>query len=386
LTLKVTAMAKRKVERRHSSRPSSSREGERKRAAKRQPDVDEVRPYPQEALLIDAVAELSGTNVLCTSPGLAQFARAVAEVLPDAGVTCTYLDLYRANLTNDYWNNQLPNLRIECSTDLPVGEADVVALPFASGGEAELTRDFLQTGHQRLRIGGRLFASTNSRKDTWLGEQLQKLFRKLERRQSSKGVLYVGTKTEPLKKLKNYSCEFAFRDDGRLIRVFSRPGVFSHRHIDPGARHLIDEMQITSGARVLDIGCGAGTVALAAAFRAEGVQVHAVDSNVRAVECTKRGAESNGLTNVTIELNAEGNYAVAGQYDFALANPPYYSGFRIAEHFLTAGREALRVDGTMLVVTKQPEWYRENMPSWFGEVTAVERKGYYVFRGRRKRA
>ena len=167
---------------------------------------------------------------------------------------------------------------------------DVAAFPLTAGGEADLTRDLLQAGHERLRLGGTLYAATENRKDTWLGEQLHKLFRSWERRLLSDGVLYVATKTEPLKKIKNYSCEFAFRDRGRLIRAFSRPGVFSHRHIDPGARRLIEEMRVDTGARVLDIGCGAGVVALAAAFRAEGVTVHAVDSNVRAVRCTQRGA------------------------------------------------------------------------------------------------
>jgi 16S rRNA G1207 methylase RsmC len=244
-----------------------------------------------------------------------------------------------------------------------------------------LTRDLLQAGHERLRLGGKLYAATENRKDTWLGEQLHKIFRKLERRLLSDGVLYVATKTEPLKKIKNYSCEFAFRDRGRLIRAFSRPGVFSHRHIDPGARQLIEEMRVDTGARVLDIGCGAGVVALAAAFRAEGVTVHAVDSNVRAVRCTQRGAELNGLTNLTTELNADGKYDGSGGYDVALANPPYYSGFRIATHFLTAGRIALRPGGKLLVVTKTPDWYRQNMPQWYEDVSENQRKGYHLFQG-----
>jgi 16S rRNA (guanine1207-N2)-methyltransferase len=196
-------------------------------------------------------------------------------------------------------------------------------------------------------------------------------------------VLYVATKTEPLKKHKNFACEFAFRDRGRLIRACSRPGVFSHRHIDPGARRLIDEMQIDPDARVLDIGCGTGTVALAAACRADGASVHAVDSNARAVECTLRGAQLNGFTNLTIELNADGNYHGAGKFDLALANPPYYSGFRIARHFLAAGREALCPGGTLLLVTKQPQWYEQHMPQWFDDVTVTERKGYYLFQAAR---
>jgi len=144
---------------------------------------------------------------------------------------------------------------------------------------------------------------------------------------------------------------------------------------------LIEEMEFGSGARVLDIGCGAGVVALAAACRGDDVTVHAVDSNTRAIQCTEHGAQLNGLTNVTTELNAGGNYLHAGQYDLALANPPYYAGFRIARHFLTAGYDALRPGGIILIVTKRADWYELHMPELFDDVTVTERKGYYVFRG-----
>jgi len=76
-----------------------------------------------------------------------------------------------------------------------------------------------------------------------------------------------------------------------------------------------------------------------------------------------------------------GNYVGAGGYDLALANPPYYSGFRIARHFLTAGHDALRPGGKLLLVTKHPAWYEQNMPKWFDDVATTERKGYYLFQG-----
>jgi 16S rRNA (guanine1207-N2)-methyltransferase len=332
-------------------------------------------------LLIDAIPGMSGDRVLCTSSGIAQFACAAARTLPRAVVSCTYLDLYRANLVLDHWNDLPPNLRIDCTADFPDGEVDVVALPFSASGEAELTRELVQSGHQRLQSGGRMYAATDNREDTWLRDQLAKVFSKLERRPSTAGVLYVGAKTEPLKRNRTFSCEFAFRDRGRLIRTFSRPGVFSHRSVDAGTRQLLNEMQVASGMRVLDIGCGAGVVALAVACRADGVNVHAVDSNCRAVQCTQRGAELNGLTNVTTELNANGGYVGAGSFDLALANPPYYSSFRIAEHFLTAGRDALRVGGKILVVTKRPDWYQQNMSKWYDNVVVSERKSYHLIQG-----
>jgi 16S rRNA (guanine1207-N2)-methyltransferase len=102
------------------------------------------------------------------------------------------------------------------------------------------------------------------------------------------------------------------------------------------------------------------------------------------VECTRRGAELNELNNVTTELNATGRFAGARSFDVALANPPYYAGFRIARHFLITGRDALAVGGKMFVVTKHPAWYAENMCEWFDDVSAKERKGYFVFQGMRR--
>lgn len=341
----------------------------------------QLRPYAQESLLIDALPEMTGRRILCTSLGLAQFGRTAAQNDANVELHCTYLDQYRAEMALSTPGPLPANLAIVCEPDLADGDADVIALPLSATGEAELTRDLLQSGHGRLRIGGKMFAATNNCRDTWLQEQLQQLFRRVERRDYPTGVLYVAVKMEPLKKVKDFGCEFAFRDRGRLLKAYSRPGVFAHRRIDLGARRLIDVMQITTGMRVLDLGCGSGVVALAAACRAADVMVHAVDSNSRAVQCTQRGAELNGLANISSELNCRGTIVHAGEYDLVLTNPPYYSSFEIARRLLMAGREALRVGGSVLVVTKFPRWYEQNMPRWFNLVSTVERKSYHLFQG-----
>src|SRR5262245_52081389 len=138
----------------------------------------EMPPYAQEALLIGAIAEMAAAEpparrVICTSAGLAQFAGAAAAAMPQAVVQCAYLDQYRANRAIVYWQDRPNNAQIECAADLVGENADVVAMPFSMGGEAELTRDLIQSGHERLRMDGKLYASTDNAADTWLGEQLR---------------------------------------------------------------------------------------------------------------------------------------------------------------------------------------------------------------------
>jgi 16S rRNA (guanine1207-N2)-methyltransferase len=296
-------------------------------------------------------------------------------------VTCHFLDVYFA----DQARAAVPEtVSVVCSPDLPTGEFDLVAFPLKSKGEAELTHELLQAGYLALRDGGRMLASTDAPRDSWLHDELRALFPKVTREPHKKGVRYLATKTGPLKKVKHFDCEFAFRDQGRLIHAVSRPGVFSHRRIDGGARALINIMQVEEGFRVLDVGCGTGVVGFAAAFRAPGVSVLAVDSNSRAIQCTERGAALNGLTNISTLLNAEGDCDAPGTYDLVLGNPPYFSNYKIADIFLQAALRALKPGGQVLIVTKTPHWFEERMPQLFDDVRVDESKGYVVLSARQR--
>lgn len=362
--------------------------------SRRNKNVEEEIPHsyfirPQEKLLIDALPELSGKRVLCTSAGRAQFAVAYAQDHPDATVDCWFLDVFHKTQSEFRISEDGPppaNLTLHCSPDLPEQEVDVVAFAFKKGGEAELTRELMQQGHQRLVEGGRMVVSTDNDEDQWLHNELKELFPKVTRRPIRKqGTLYFATKTKPLKKVRNFDCEFAFRDRGRLIYAYSRPGVFSHRHIDPGARALINSMEIRPGMKVLDLGCGAGTVSLAAAFQAENVLVHAVDSNARAIQSLNRGVAKNEAPGITAVLDAEGQSPASDDFDLALANPPYFSNYAIADLFLDTAHRALKPKSKVLIVTKTPNWFVERMPLWYGDVEVAEAKDYWIVSGKRRK-
>jgi 16S rRNA (guanine1207-N2)-methyltransferase len=336
-------------------------------------------PRPQEQLLIDHIPHLHPRRAFCTSAGRGQFARALAQARPRASVTCLFLDLYQLRQTERELSEPVPNLQFLCQADFPDVEVDLAAVTCSAQGIAELTRDLLQQAHERLALRGRLVAAIDNAEDQWLHQELKKLFSKVTREPKDEGVFYAAVKTSPLAKRKNFDAEFAFRDRGRLIYVHSRPGVFSHRRLDVGARALINSMEIHPQMRVLDLGCGSGAVALAAALSQPDADVWAVDSNPRAVECAERGAVRNGVANLTTRLDADGSALPERYFDLVLANPPYYSHYRLADVFLRTSIRSLNDAGELLLVTKAPAWFREHLPERFRDVRERPHKDYFVF-------
>jgi 16S rRNA (guanine1207-N2)-methyltransferase len=358
---------------------------------------NEPETRPAEQRLLEIASTLPGETIVATSVGRAQAAAGLSAQRPEASVTCWYLDSFQAALA-DQFQPDTTDIEILVAADFPGNdgllasdlasdqsttepEVDLVAIPLPTGGEAELARDILQAGFANLKIGGHLVVSVDNPKDKWLHEQMKGFEKSVKVRPFEDAMVYFVEKTKPLKKIRDFSCELAFKDEDHLIELITRPGVFSHRKLDNGARQILDSIEVFDDSRLLDIGCGCGSIALAAAKRNASASVLAIDSHARAVDCTQRGIEKNGLTNMTALLNHDGQLDRNGQFDMVLANPPYYADFTIARHFIETAVDALRPDGRVMLVTKRPTWYEENLGRWLKEGEVFESRRYHIATG-----
>lgn len=343
-------------------------------------------PRPQEQLLIDLAPSLPSGRLLTNTVGRGQFAAAYAAQHPTSSATCWTLDFFEYHLLHVYHDPLPANLNIVCSADLPEEPYDIAALLVSARGNGELMRELLQQCALRLRDGGMLLAATDNPTDRWLGEQLPRLFGQIRRRPHPSGVVYQAVKPQVPKKLKHYDFEFPFRDQSTLLQLKTRPGVFSHREVDPGARALLQSMHIEPGARVLDIGCGSGVISLASAARGAR-RVFAFDANARAVECLRWSAHANNFPQIEVELDSHGGKVDAAAFDVAIANPPYFGNYSIAALFSQIASQALRPLGQFVVVTKTPQWYCDHLSEFgFGYIGVEPAKNYVIVRAIREPA
>jgi 16S rRNA (guanine1207-N2)-methyltransferase len=129
-------------------------------------------------------------------------------------------------------------------------------------------------------------------------------------------------------------------------------GVFSHGRLDPGTAVLLRNAPAppTRG-ELLDLGCGAGPIALTLARRARDATVWAVDVNERARDLCAANAAANGIRNVLVRAPDEVPSDI--RFDAIWSNPPIRIGKAALHELLTAWLGRLTDDGRALLVVQK---------------------------------
>lgn len=171
---------------------------------------------------------------------------------------------------------------------------------------------------------------------------------------------------------------------GYRLELETRPGLFSPEHVDRGTLAMLSVAQFEKGMRILDLGCGCGVVGILAAKICGEENVIMCDIDPMAVETAKANAERNGVAGVEIVVSDGLLQVDAAGFDMILSNPPYQTDFSVAKSFIEKGFNRLKVGGTLLMVTKRREWYRNKIANIFGGVRIHEIDGYFVFEAQKR--
>ncbi|MEY3458341.1 MAG: Ribosomal small subunit methyltransferase [Planctomycetota bacterium] len=345
-----------------------------------------------DRLILDTAAELAGPKVLVVLLHGATLASALRSARPDLHFTFYTPEHFFSRTLHSFHGEEASDAAgcsIVCAADPPPGPWDSILFPTFAGDPSEAAQELFQTLQTQLKPGGTLFVSTNNPRDRWIQAQLRPLFNPVEVRKLPRGVLCAATRSVPLKKLRGFNARFGFRHHDRVLLCETRPGVFSHRRLDGGARALIRSLDLVSQkiaagsfpnpARIVEMGAGCGAVSIAAACSFPHADVLAVDSDARAIDSTKRSAQLNQIPNVRTLLSSDGVTEQPGTWDLLLGNPPYYSDFRIAELFLQTARKLLRPGGLVHIVSKPTEWQLARMQQLFANVEQHTFGEYSVF-------
>ena len=179
------------------------------------------------------------------------------------------------------------------------------------------------------------------------------------------------------------------------LEFFTSNNLFSPGGIDKGTLFMIlsAEIATTNGVHncdcsqsdyILDLGCGYGAVGIYFAKILSPQNVLMSDIDAKAVELATKNAEQNGVSGIKI-IKSDGfkNLTMSG-FTHIFSNPPYHADFGIPKHFIEKGFNRLKLGGTMHMVTKRKDWYKNKLTAIFGGVRILQQGGYYVFQAEKR--
>ena len=151
--------------------------------------------------------------------------------------------------------------------------------------------------------------------------------------------------------------------------IQSDRGVFSHGHLDNGTSLLLKEgPALATAGTFLDIGCGAGPIAIAMALRAPEATVWAIDVNERARALTATNATRNGAGNVHVA--APDDVPADLEFDEIWSNPPIRIGKAALHDLLTIWIARLAPTGRMVLVV-QKHLGADSLQTWLNHQGVV---------------
>ena len=307
----------------------------------------------------------------------------LAHRLPDGDTVCYQMDLFQATRLKEALRLRGKDAKVEARADLWDLPADFQTLIYTVpyGGERTLKLDMIEQAFHVLKPQGTLIVLSPYDKDDFFPKALKKIFGKVHApMEAGNGVFWC--QREGDRPRRRHEMNYHVRVDEQTSYDFiSRPGVFGYGFFDEGARALVEALELTEGQRILDLGCGVGTIGILAARQLgpTGAVVFA-DSNVRAIALAELNAQSLGVTNYQAVATHTLTEWPDASFDVVLANPPYYAQGSIIGLFIERSKALLRPDGHFYLVTKQVDTALEIMREYFPQPEMFENRGYVIFR------
>lgn len=178
--------------------------------------------------------------------------------------------------------------------------------------------------------------------------------------------------------------DLSFRFSCFNLTFVSDNGVFCKDYIDEGSIALLKVLNENElGEKILDVGCGYGTIGITLKKCFPDSQIDMVEINPRAIELAKINAEKNKCDVRIFESDVYSNVTDCDYTDI-VTNPPIRAGKKVIYKIFEEAYDHLSDNGILWVVIRKnhgAQSAKRFLESVFGNCEIVRKdKGYYILK------
>jgi 16S rRNA (guanine1207-N2)-methyltransferase len=155
------------------------------------------------------------------------------------------------------------------------------------------------------------------------------------------------------------------------------PGVFSQEKLDKGTAVLLNNLPRKIKGRILDFGCGAGSIATYISQHREYEELELIDDDILAIHSAQKNIEKN-KTPLAEAFLSNGFEKMEERYNWIVSNPPFHQGiktdYNVTEAFLKEAKEHLKLSGKLLLVANEFLNYEVILRNHFKTVSEVKKE------------
>lgn len=182
--------------------------------------------------------------------------------------------------------------------------------------------------------------------------------------------------------------DIKFEIYGKTITLKSDNGVFSKNRVDEGSLAFLKVLlPLNLTGKILDLGCGYGTIGLTIAMFSPTASVTLADINKRALALCEENSKLLGLSQRVTCLHSDIFENIEGPYHSIVVNPPIRAGKKVTWAMYEGSYQRLIDGGSLYVVIRKNQGgpsASKYIESLFGNVTLLKKdKGYYVYKATR---
>lgn len=182
--------------------------------------------------------------------------------------------------------------------------------------------------------------------------------------------------------------DLSFRFSCFNLTFVSDNGVFCKNYIDEGSIVLLETLnKYPLGKKILDVGCGYGTIGITLKKCNPDSQIDMVEINPRAVELAQINAKKNQCEVRVIESDVYSNVEDRDYTDI-VTNPPIRAGKKVIYKIFSEAYDHLIDNGSMWVVIRKNHGApsaKKYIESIFGNCEIIRKdKGYYILKSQKK--